>query len=81
MASNRLLQGSAGDCGDDSDSRLLADRCREVVGSLAVDVDVNERPHLAVLVEHEIGHRERAQGLAQRRSVELEPLLTTRLSR
>ena len=75
------VQGAAGDRGDDPDSRLLADGRGEVVSPLAVDIDVHERPHLAALVEHEVGHRERTQGLADRRSIELEPLLPARLGR
>ncbi len=33
---------ATGDRGDDPDSRLLADGCRQVMGALTVDVDVHE---------------------------------------
>jgi hypothetical protein len=51
------------------------------VNPLAVDVDMDERPHLAAFVEHEIGHGERTQGDPERLCVDLEPLLPARLGR
>jgi hypothetical protein len=41
---------AAGDCGDDPDSRRRLQRVAEVVRSLAVDVDVHQRAHLATLL-------------------------------
>jgi hypothetical protein len=49
------------------------------VRSLAVDVDVDERAHLAVLVEDEVADRERTQRVADRRRVHLEALPPARL--
>ena len=48
---------------------------------LAVDVDVDERPHLARLVEDEVGDGKRAQRVAHRLHVELELLLAAGLRR
>ena len=53
----------------------------EVVRALAVDVDVDERPHLAALVEDEIADGERPERVADRRRVDLELLLAAGLGR
>ena len=53
----------------------------EVVRPLAVDVDVDERPHLAALVEDEIADGERPERVADGRRVDVELLLAAGLGR
>ena len=72
---------AARDRGDDADPALLAHGRAEVADAVTVDVDVDERAHLAALVQEEVGDRERAQRVADRRHVELEAVLSARLGR
>ena len=66
---------AARDGRDHEDLRVLA-QGRVQTGAAAdvflVDVDVDEPSELAVLVEAQVAHRERAQSVAKRRSVDLE---------
>ena len=80
-SSPERASSAAGDRGDD---RILERRRRrrpQVVRALAVDVDVDERPHLAVLVEDEVADRERAERVADGRGVDVELLLAAGLGR
>ena len=61
-----------------SGSATSRPRRRELASPLAVDVDVDERPYLARLVEDEVRDRERAQRVADRRHVDVELLLGRR---
>ena len=69
---DRREELAAGDRGDDSDLGGRRHGGLQVVYALAVDVDVDERPNLAVLVEDEIPDRESPQRVADRRGVDVE---------
>ena len=72
---------AAGDRGDDADAGVAADRGRQVVRAPAVDVDVDERPHVAALVQDEVADGERPERLADGRRVDVELLLAAGLGR
>ena len=69
---------------DDPDLRLLGQRLIQqaaAAGVHTVDVDIDESPQFARLVEEKIGDGQLTQGLAHGARVELEPLLPARLGR
>ncbi len=61
--------------------RVAAPTVTEVAGALAVHVDVHARAHLAGLVEYEVGDRQGAQRVAERRAVDAVLLLPARVRR
>ena len=82
IPTTRREELAAGDRGDDADlGRRRHDRGCQVVCALAVDVDVDERPNLAALVEDEVADRERPQRVADGRRVDVELLLAAGLGR
>src|SRR5439155_16651868 len=67
---------------DDADLRFLRQRLVDATSSScvdAVDVDVDQPAQVAVLVEQEVGDRELAERISDRRRFELEPFLPARL--
>ena len=77
----RLPLHPASDCSDHADRGLAADG-RVEAALLAhvhtVDVDVDERPELAALVEQQVGDRQRAERVADAVGGNVEPPATAR---
>src|SRR5439155_7135925 len=79
-ASSSVSRLAAGNCRDEPNLVVGADRHINSVHLLAVDVDVHERAKRSALVEEQVGDRQALQRLAHVRSVRLEPPLTARLA-
>jgi hypothetical protein len=72
---------AARDRRDDPHLSAGADRRRQVTLELLVHERVHERPQVAAFVEEEVRDRQRAECVAERRRVDLEPVLPAGLRR